>query len=174
MLKLQQRVQGVITAIDAHGRGILPYGKERIFVPAALPDEQVEVTIVKMIKEGYIGAITRLTHPSQDRVEPPCPHAHSCGGCQLMHMAPAAQLRWKQQRIIAAAKKESSPCASTMWSHHLRPPAATRSSPASAKIATVRSRPVCMRNPATASWRSIAVCCTPPPVMPSSRRSARS
>ena len=106
MLKLQQRVQGVITAIDAHGRGILPYGKERIFVPAALPDEQVEVTIVKMIKEGYIGAITRLTHPSQDRVEPPCPHAHSCGGCQLMHMAPAAQLRWKQQRIITAAKKE--------------------------------------------------------------------
>lgn len=106
MLKLQQRVQGVITAIDAHGRGILPYGKDRIFVPAALPDEQVEVTIVKMIKEGYIGAITRLTHPSQDRVEPPCPHAHSCGGCQLMHMAPAAQLRWKQQRIIAAAKKE--------------------------------------------------------------------
>lgn len=48
MLKLQQRVQGVITAIDAHGRGILPYAKERIFVPAALPDEQVEVTIVKM------------------------------------------------------------------------------------------------------------------------------
>ena len=93
MLKLQQRVQGVITAIDAHGRGILPYGKERIFVPAALPDEQVEVTIVKMIKEGYIGAITRLTHPSQDRVEPPCPHPHSWGGCKLMHMAPAPQLR---------------------------------------------------------------------------------
>ena len=60
-----------------------------------------------------------------------------------MHMAPAAQLRWKQQRIITAAKKKSSLCASTMWSHHLRPPAATRSSPASAKIATVRSRPVC-------------------------------
>ena len=173
MLKLQQRVQGVITAIDAHGRGILPYGKDRIFVPAALPDEQVEVTIVKVIKEGYIGAITRLTHPSQDRVEPPCPHAHSCGGCQLMHMAPTAQLRWKQQRIITAAKKEKL----SLRIHDVVPsPAAACRNKVIASFGKDRNGAitVCMRNPATASWRSIAVCCTPPPVMPSSRRSARS
>lgn len=106
MLRPQQHVHGVITAIDAHGRGILPYEKERIFVPGALPGEKVDVAIRKVIKEGYVGEIRQLSQPSPHRVKPLCPYAHSCGGCQLMHMDPKAQLRWKKQRILAAAKKE--------------------------------------------------------------------
>ncbi len=74
---------------DAHGRVV--------FVRHALPGERVTVEITELHR-GYLrGDAVEVHEASPDRVEPPCPYAHpgGCGGCDLQHAAPPAQLEWK-------------------------------------------------------------------------------
>ena len=68
-----------------------------VFVRHALPGERVTAEITELHR-GYLRADAIKIHESSpDRVEPPCPWAHpgGCGGCDLQHVAPAAQLDWK-------------------------------------------------------------------------------
>ena len=73
-----------------------PHGQV-VFVRHALPGEQV-VAEVTEVHRGYLraDAVTIVT-ASPDRVEPPCPWAAPgrCGGCDLQHVTPSAQLDWK-------------------------------------------------------------------------------
>ncbi|WP_306211755.1 class I SAM-dependent RNA methyltransferase [Actinoplanes sp. RD1] len=74
---------------DEHGRVV--------FVRHALPGERVTVELTELHK-GYLrGDAVEVLSASADRVEPPCPWARPglCGGCDLQHVEPAAQLRWK-------------------------------------------------------------------------------
>jgi tRNA/tmRNA/rRNA uracil-C5-methylase (TrmA/RlmC/RlmD family) len=68
-----------------------------IFVRHALPGERVVVEITE-VHRGYLRAdAVEVLQPSADRVQAPCPYAHpgGCGGCDLQHVAPAAQRGWK-------------------------------------------------------------------------------
>jgi tRNA/tmRNA/rRNA uracil-C5-methylase (TrmA/RlmC/RlmD family) len=68
-----------------------------IFVRHALPGERVIAQITE-VHRGYLraDAVTVLA-ASPDRVPAGCPYAHpgGCGGCDLQHVAPAAQRSWK-------------------------------------------------------------------------------
>jgi len=68
-----------------------------VFVRHALPGERV-VALVTEVHGGYLRAdAVEILEPSPDRVAPPCPYAGPgrCGGCDLQHAKPAAQLDWK-------------------------------------------------------------------------------
>jgi tRNA/tmRNA/rRNA uracil-C5-methylase (TrmA/RlmC/RlmD family) len=68
-----------------------------VFVRHALPGERV-VAKVTEVRAGYLRAdAVTVLEASPDRVEPPCRYARpdGCGGCDLQHAAPAAQLDWK-------------------------------------------------------------------------------
>ena len=67
-----------------------------VFVPLALPGEQVRVRIVEE-KRGYATAeIEDLVSASPQRVAAACPHFGPCGGCQYQHTDYETQLRIKQ------------------------------------------------------------------------------
>jgi len=67
-----------------------------IFVPLALPGEQVRVQIAEE-KRSYASAeVAEILTPAPDRVAPVCPHFGACGGCQYQHARYEAQLRFKQ------------------------------------------------------------------------------
>lgn len=70
------------------------------FVPFTLPGEVVEV-------EGSEERVlpSRIVTPSPDRVDPPCPHFGTCGGCALQHWARAPYLDWKRDLIAAALRQ---------------------------------------------------------------------
>ncbi|MCA0316982.1 MAG: methyltransferase [Proteobacteria bacterium] len=70
------------------------------FVPYSLPGEVVEVA-----GDAERAAPARIVTPSPDRVEPPCPHFGTCGGCALQHWASAPYLDWKRD-IVAAALRQ--------------------------------------------------------------------
>jgi 23S rRNA (uracil1939-C5)-methyltransferase len=67
-----------------------------VFVPLALPGEQLRVRIAED-KRGYSTAeIEEIVAPSPERMTPTCPHFGACGGCDYQHTGYAAQLRIKE------------------------------------------------------------------------------
>lgn len=70
-----------------------------IFVPFALPGEEVEVEVVHRRRHFARARLTRVLRPSPDRVAPPCPHFTDCGGCDWQHAAYEAQLRLKTEIV---------------------------------------------------------------------------
>ncbi|HET9516141.1 MAG TPA: TRAM domain-containing protein, partial [Actinoplanes sp.] len=74
----------------AHGRVV--------FVRHALPGERVIVEITEVHPRSYLrGDAIEILQAAPERVSPPCPYAGPgrCGGCDLQHVAPDAQLTWK-------------------------------------------------------------------------------
>jgi 23S rRNA (uracil1939-C5)-methyltransferase len=65
-----------------------------VFVPRTAPGDLVEVTLTERRARFARGYPVRIATRAPVRVAPTCPHyeADRCGGCQLQHLAPAAQL----------------------------------------------------------------------------------
>jgi 23S rRNA (uracil1939-C5)-methyltransferase len=91
-----------IESLAAGGAGVgrLP-GGAAVFVPRTAPGELVEAE-VNLAAKPASGRLLRVIEPSPDRVEPACPHVAACGGCDFMHLAPAAQERAHADIVRAA------------------------------------------------------------------------
>ncbi|MEM8554422.1 MAG: class I SAM-dependent RNA methyltransferase [Pseudomonadota bacterium] len=68
-----------------------------IVVPAALPRETVEGTLV----DGRLSS-PRILSPSPERVKAPCAHAGGCGGCAVQHASDNLVSDWKRDRVVEA------------------------------------------------------------------------
>lgn len=91
------RVELTVDAVAPGGHCVARVDGQVVFVRHALPGERV-VAEVTEVHRGFVRAdAVTVLEPSPDRVEPPCPYAKpgACGGCDLQHVAPAAQLAWK-------------------------------------------------------------------------------
>ena len=95
----KRQMQLQITALDHLGQGIARHQEHIIFVPGALPQENVHVHITDSKKSFAKAKLTRVLTPSEFRQAPPCQHVADCGGCQLQHATPTQQLLWKQQAV---------------------------------------------------------------------------
>ena len=89
---------------EMQGVGRLPDGRA-VFVPGAIPGEEVEIEITKDAARYCEARLVRVTEASPDRAEPFCPHYGRCGGCSAQHMDYAASLRLKQQRVQDALER---------------------------------------------------------------------
>ena len=97
-----------ITDMGADGEGIghleapldrEPKGGYTLFVKDALIGDVVQARIVKP-KKGYAFArLEKILKPSPDRVEPLCPVARQCGGCQLQALSYEKQLEFKDHKV---------------------------------------------------------------------------
>lgn len=83
-----------ILRLGHHGDGI---ADGPVFAPLTLPGE-----VVSGVRDGSQLTDIRIITPSSDRVQPPCRHFKSCGGCQVQHASDAFVAEWKQQ-IVASA-----------------------------------------------------------------------
>jgi 23S rRNA (uracil1939-C5)-methyltransferase len=85
-----------IEALAYCGDGVARHEGRVVFVPDALPGDTARVRIVQD-KGSYLrGEVLERCDPSSDRVEPFCPLADRCGGCQWQELAYPVQLRWKR------------------------------------------------------------------------------
>ncbi len=76
----------------AHGgAGVARHRGQVVFVPGGLPGDRVRVELVARRARHLEGRLAELLEPSPARVEPACPYAGRCGGCQWLALAPAAQ-----------------------------------------------------------------------------------
>ena len=96
-----------ITDINSEGAGVGRYNGQVVFVPYALPDEVVEVLIIKVSKNYCVGKIVNIIEASPLRTEPVCPYFFRCGGCDLQHVDYKSQLKLKCESTIKNIKKIS-------------------------------------------------------------------
>lgn len=69
------------------------------FIKDAVIGDTVEAKAMKVKKSYGFARLMEVLKPSDFRVEPLCPVARQCGGCQLQTMSYEAQLRFKEQKV---------------------------------------------------------------------------
>ena len=81
-----QEILLTIKRIGINGEGIGYYKKLAVFVPFAIPGEEVVVRITDVFDKYANGKIVRFKKESENRIKPHCPYYENCGGCQLQHI----------------------------------------------------------------------------------------
>ena len=87
IVKTGQTVPLKIKRLGINGEGIGYFKRLIIFVPYALPKEEVLVKITKATPRYAEAELVKVKKPSSQRVVAPCPVYYECGGCQLQHLA---------------------------------------------------------------------------------------
>jgi len=81
----------------AHGGEALGRHQGRVvFVAYSIPGERVRVEVVEEHPRWSRARLLEVLEPSPHRVEPPCPHFGTCGGCQWQHIEYQAQVVFKR------------------------------------------------------------------------------
>lgn len=94
-----------IVDMGSEGEGIGRADGYALFVKKALPGEIIRARIMKTRKNFGYARMLEILQASPDRVEPACPVARQCGGCQLQHCSYERQLQWKQEKIANCLRR---------------------------------------------------------------------
>ena len=86
-----------IEALDHEARGVGHADGKVIFVDGALPGERVRVRVYRHRPSYDKGELVTLERAGASRVVPACPHFGICGGCNMQHADPSAQIAYKQR-----------------------------------------------------------------------------
>jgi len=89
-----------VVAMAHDGRGIARVEGKATFIHGALPGETVSFRYLNRKRSHDEGQVVEVISASQDRVEARCTHYGICGGCGLQHLAPAAQIKAKQEILL--------------------------------------------------------------------------
>lgn len=93
-------MQVTIENLSHDGRGIAHIDGKTTFIHGALPEEIVEIAIIKKHRNYDEGKLLQIISASSHRIEPQCPHANLCGGCSLQHLDPENQLALKEKTFL--------------------------------------------------------------------------
>lgn len=104
-----------IRDMNADGEGIGHAEGYALFVKDAVPGDLVRVKVMKTKKNYGFARLTEILEPSPDRMEPQCPVARQCGGCQIMHYAYEKQLAWKEQKVANCLRRIGGIPVITQW-----------------------------------------------------------
>ena len=100
VLAKNQEVLLTVKRIGINGEGIGYYKRLAVFIPGALPGEEVVVKVTEVNEQYARASLVKIKkNQSLDRVEPLCKYYQKCGGCQLQHVDYQAQLRFKKQIV---------------------------------------------------------------------------
>ncbi len=98
-------VEILIDGLAEGGEGVGRADGFAVFVVGALPGERVRARITDLRRSFGRADLLGIVEPSPDRVDPPCPVFHRCGGCQLQHLAPEAALEARRRRVEEALRR---------------------------------------------------------------------
>ena len=99
MTRRREPENAKIDSLTHDGRGIAAIAGKKIFVPGALPGEEVRI-LRRKIRRGHDEAdLLEVLVPSPGRVKPRCEAFGICGGCALQHVAAVEQREVKQKSL---------------------------------------------------------------------------
>ncbi|MBR4344067.1 MAG: 23S rRNA (uracil(1939)-C(5))-methyltransferase RlmD [Lachnospiraceae bacterium] len=89
-----------ITDIGNDGEGIGKYDGMTFFIKGGLPGDRILAGATKLKKTYGYARLVKVITPSPFRVNPPCPIAGKCGGCQLQNISYEKQLEIKESKVF--------------------------------------------------------------------------
>jgi len=98
-MKLNETINLKVDDLAMGGEGVGRSSGMAVFVPDAVPGDQLNVRLVELKNNFARGRIIDIVKPSPDRVEPKCPLALVCGGCQWQNISYPAQLKFKTKIV---------------------------------------------------------------------------
>lgn len=108
MRKIRAReIEGQIVRIGGRGDGVINGPDGSYYVPYTVPGDHVTARIGPPRGDGFSASLMTLAAPGPDRVDPPCPHFHACGGCALQMLADGAYAEWKRLQVVAALARQN-------------------------------------------------------------------
>ncbi|HJB02033.1 MAG TPA: TRAM domain-containing protein, partial [Candidatus Mediterraneibacter merdavium] len=98
---MQKNDMAVVKIMDmgVNGEGIGKSDGYPLFIKDAVMGDTVEAKVMKAKKNYGYARLMKVIEPSADRVEPKCPFARRCGGCQIQEMSYERQLVFKNQKV---------------------------------------------------------------------------
>ena len=106
-IKQGQTFPLTIKRLGINGEGVGYFKRQVVFVPGALPGEEVVVETTKVMPKFSEAKVKKIRKASPFRVEAPCPIYEQCGGCQLQHLAYDQQLREKRDIVIQSLERHT-------------------------------------------------------------------
>ena len=106
-VQLKQTFPLTIKRLGINGEGVGYFKKQVVFVPGALPGEEVVVEATKVHPKFAEAKIKKIRKKSEFRVQPQCPVYEECGGCQLQHLRYDQQLKEKRDIIIQSLERHT-------------------------------------------------------------------
>lgn len=105
-IKKGTQISAVISGISTEGKGIYKTDEGLvIFIEKLIPGDKAIVEITKK-KSGYAEAkLIELIEKSETRIEPPCKHFGTCGGCKLQYLPYQNQLDYKHKVVVDAFER---------------------------------------------------------------------
>lgn len=76
-----------------------------VFVRGAAPQERVRARVLEERPTFARAELVEVLEASPDRVDPRCPYAGACGGCQWQHVAYEAQLAAKRDTVAETLRR---------------------------------------------------------------------
>ena len=82
-MKKNEHVFGVCSGYTSDGHGVVKIDGFPLFVKGMMDKESGEL-VVTLVKKSYgFARLLKLDKVNEERVNPACPIAKQCGGCQL-------------------------------------------------------------------------------------------
>ncbi|MEY2195159.1 23S rRNA (uracil(1939)-C(5))-methyltransferase RlmD [Neobacillus sp. BF23-41] len=106
-IELNQTFPLTIKRLGINGEGVGYFKRQVVFVPGALPGEEVVVEATKINPKFAEAKIKKIRIKSPHRVLPLCPVYDQCGGCQLQHLKYDQQLKEKRDIIIQSLERHT-------------------------------------------------------------------
>src|SRR5574337_1511585 len=94
-----QELELRIESLAYGGNGVARHDGFVVFVRGGLPGDRVQARVTK-VKRGFAeGAATAVLEPGPNRVDAPCRHFGTCGGCRFQDLAYEAQTDAKERQV---------------------------------------------------------------------------
>src|SRR6476620_426133 len=106
-VQLKQTFPLTIKRLGINGEGVGYFKKQVVFVPGALPGEEVVVEATKVHPKFAEAKIKKIRKKSEFRVQPQCPVYEECGGCQLQHLRYDQQLKEKRDILMQSLERHT-------------------------------------------------------------------
>ena len=104
-MKKNEIYTATVSGYGSEGEGIVKIEGYTVFLPFAIPGEEVRFKVLKVQKNLVFAKIEQVLTPAKCRVFAKCDVFQKCGGCQLMHVEYGEQLNLKRDLIQNCFKK---------------------------------------------------------------------
>ncbi|MEM7448461.1 MAG: RsmD family RNA methyltransferase [Myxococcota bacterium] len=111
-------IEGRVRALARGGDSAIETPLGIVFARGALPGEVVVLDRVRRTRGTLQGRVVEVLHSSEERVNPPCEIADTCGGCPFMHASARSQREAKTAMLteaVLASERSTSNAPEVEW-----------------------------------------------------------